>query len=102
MSHSQLVSSYILLEEVVSKLKLPEVKMGRFESLTPMFQKINLRKTNRICYSKSRVMGFLRSSNKEIKKMNNDKVGAPFQYSDSYVQFLAFLKIGLKIPYRMV
>ena len=34
--------------------------------------------------------------------MNNDKVGAPFQYSDSYVQFLAFLKIGLKIPYRMV
>ncbi|MGB8034391.1 MAG: hypothetical protein WCF03_11295, partial [Nitrososphaeraceae archaeon] len=96
MSHSQLVSSYI------SKLKLPEVKMGRFESLTPMFQKINLRKTNRICYSKSRVMGFLRSSNKEIKKMNNDKVGAPFQYSDSYVQFLAFLKIGLKIPYRMV
>ena len=42
------------------------------------------------------------SSNEEIKKMNNDKVGAPFQYSDSYVQFLAFLKIGLKIPYRMV
>ena len=25
-----------------------------------------------------------------------------FQYSDSYVQFLAFLKIGFKIPYRMV
>jgi hypothetical protein len=46
-------------------------------------------------------MGFLRSSNKEIK-INNDKVGAPFQYSDCYVQFLAFLKIGLKIPYRMV
>jgi hypothetical protein len=34
--------------------------------------------------------------------MNNGKVGAPFQYSDSYVQFLAFLKIGFKIPYRMV
>ena len=45
---------------------------------------------------------FLKSSNKEIKKMNNDKVGAPFQYSDSYGQFLAFLKIGFKIPYRMV
>jgi hypothetical protein len=30
--------------------------------------------------------------------MNNGKVGAPFQYSDSYVQFLAFLKIGFKIP----
>ena len=45
---------------------------------------------------------FLKSSNKEIKKMNNDKVGAPFQYPDSYIQFLAFLKIGFKIPYRMV
>jgi Transposase DDE domain len=45
---------------------------------------------------------FLKSSNKEIKKMNIGKVGAPFQYSDSYIQFLAFLKIGFKIPYRMV
>jgi hypothetical protein len=34
--------------------------------------------------------------------MNIGKVGAPFQYSDSYVWFLAFLKIGFKIPYRMV
>jgi hypothetical protein len=47
-------------------------------------------------------LSFIKSSNKEIKKMNIDKVGAPFQYSDSYVQFLAFLKIGFKIPYRMV
>jgi len=47
-------------------------------------------------------VAFLKSSNKEIKEMNNGKVGAPFQYSDSYVQFLAFLKIGFKIPYRMV
>ena len=34
--------------------------------------------------------------------MNNGKVGAPFQYSDRHVQFLAFLKIGFKIPHRMV
>jgi hypothetical protein len=47
-------------------------------------------------------VSFLKSSNKEIKKMNIGKVGAPFQYSDSYVRFLAFLKIGLKIPSRMV
>jgi hypothetical protein len=47
-------------------------------------------------------LSFIKSSNKEIKKMNNDKVGAPFQYSDSYVQFLAFLKIGFKIPHQMV
>ena len=31
-------------------------------------------------------VSFLKSSNTEIKKMNNGKVGAPFQYSDSYVQ----------------
>ncbi|MGA9153271.1 MAG: hypothetical protein WBZ36_22055, partial [Candidatus Nitrosopolaris sp.] len=30
-------------------------------------------------------VSFLKSSNKEIKKMNIGKVGAPFQYSDSYV-----------------
>lgn len=47
-------------------------------------------------------VSFLKSSNEEIKKMNKGKVGAPFQHSDSYVQFLAFLKIGFKIPYRMV
>jgi hypothetical protein len=47
-------------------------------------------------------VSFLKSANDEIKKMNKGKVRAPFQYSDSYVQFLAFLKIGLKIPYRMV
>ena len=47
-------------------------------------------------------VSFLKSSNKEIKKMNIGKVGAPFQYFDSYVQFLAFLKIGFKVPYRMV
>ena len=47
-------------------------------------------------------VSFLKSSNKEIKKMNIGKVGAPFQYSDSYVRFLAFLKIGFKISYRMV
>jgi hypothetical protein len=32
-------------------------------------------------------VSFIKSSNKEIKKMNIDKVGAPFQYSDSYVQW---------------
>ena|SRR5215813_2910457 len=45
---------------------------------------------------------FLKSPNKEIKNMNIDKIGAPFQYSESYVRFLAFLKIGFRIPYRMV
>ena len=47
-------------------------------------------------------ISFLRSSNKEILKMNHGKVGAPFEYSRTYIQFLAFLKIGFKIAYRTV
>jgi len=42
-------------------------------------------------------IGFLRSSNREIKNMNKGKIGAPFEYSRTYIQFLAFLKIGFKI-----
>ena len=45
---------------------------------------------------------FLKSANVEIKKMNEGKVGAPFKYSDSYIHFLAFLKIGFKIPFHTV
>lgn len=47
-------------------------------------------------------LGFLKSQNREIRKMNNGKVGAPFEYSHTYIQFLAFLKIGFKISYRTV
>jgi hypothetical protein len=39
-------------------------------------------------------IGFLGSSNSEIKNMNNGKIGASFEYSRTYIQFLAFLKIG--------
>ena len=47
-------------------------------------------------------IGFLRSSKREIKNMNKGKVGAPFEYSYTYIQFLAFLKTGFKISYRTV
>ena len=47
-------------------------------------------------------LDFIRSYNEDIKNMNKNKVGAPFQYSDNYIQFLAFLKIGFKIPYCTV
>ena len=47
-------------------------------------------------------VGFLKSSNKDIVKMNKGKVGAPFEYSNSYIHFLAFIKIGFKIAYRTV
>jgi hypothetical protein len=44
----------------------------------------------------------LGSSKREIKNMNKGKVGAPFEYLHTYIQFLAFLKIGFKISYRTV
>jgi hypothetical protein len=47
-------------------------------------------------------IGFLKSSTREIKNMNKGKVGAPFEYSRTYIQFLAFLKTGFKISYRTV
>lgn len=47
-------------------------------------------------------IGFLKSQSNEIKKMNDGKVGAPFEYSHTYIQFLAFLKIGFRIAYRTV
>jgi hypothetical protein len=47
-------------------------------------------------------VSFLKSANDEIKKMNKAKVGAPFQYPYSYIEFVAFLKVGFKIPYRTV
>ena len=48
-------------------------------------------------------IGFIKSWNKEIRNMNEGEVGAPFEYSHSYIHFLlAFLKIGFKIAYRTV
>jgi hypothetical protein len=47
-------------------------------------------------------IGFVRSSKREIKNMNKGKVGAPFEHSHTYIQFLAFLKVGFKISYRTV
>lgn len=47
-------------------------------------------------------ISFLKSTKREIKNMNKGKVGAPFEYSRTYIQFLAFLKIGFKISYRTV
>jgi hypothetical protein len=34
--------------------------------------------------------------------MNQGKVGAPFEYSHSYIHFLGFIEIGFKIAYRTV
>lgn len=41
---------------------------------------------------------FLRSE----KKMNQDMVAAPFEYSDTYIEFLAILNVGFKVAYRTI
>jgi hypothetical protein len=45
--------------------------------------------------------GFLKSWNMEIKGMNQGKVGDPFEYSYSYMHFLAFIRIEFRILYRL-
>ena len=47
-------------------------------------------------------IGFIKSQRRELANMNKKKVGRPFLYPDSYVQFLAFIKIGFSISYRTV
>jgi len=47
-------------------------------------------------------LGFADSWKKELKSMNKRKVGRPFDFPDSYIEFLSFLKVGFDIPYRMV
>ncbi|MGB9167398.1 MAG: IS5 family transposase [Nitrososphaeraceae archaeon] len=47
-------------------------------------------------------IGFIKLQRRELVTMNKKKVGRPFLYPDSYVQFLAFLKIGFSISYRTV
>ena len=47
-------------------------------------------------------IGFIKSQRRELTNMNKKKVGRPFLYPDSYVEFLAFIKIGFSISYRTV
>ena len=48
-------------------------------------------------------ISFLGLDKREIKNMNKGKVrSTPFEYSSTYIKFLAFLKIGFKISYRTV
>ncbi|HJS63777.1 MAG TPA: transposase [Nitrososphaeraceae archaeon] len=47
-------------------------------------------------------MGLSNHRDEKLVTMNKKKVGRPFLYPDSYVQFLSFLKIGFSISYRTV
>ena len=47
-------------------------------------------------------IGFIKSQRRKLVKMNKKKIGRPFLYPDSRVQFLAFIKTVFSISYRTV
>ena len=44
----------------------------------------------------------LTSWKEELRAMNRDKLGRPYEFPNSYISFLAFMKVGFDIPYRTV
>ena len=47
-------------------------------------------------------IGFLKSTKREIKNMNKGKVGAPFEYSHTFIQFSSVSQNRIQISYRTV
>lgn len=47
-------------------------------------------------------LGFASSWKNELKLMNKHKVGRPFDFPDSYIEFLGFVKVGFHATYRTV
>lgn len=45
-------------------------------------------------------LGSLTSWKEEPDSMNREKLGRPFEFPNSYISFLGFLKVGIDIPYR--
>jgi len=47
-------------------------------------------------------LGFGRHWNDELEGMNSEKRGRPYEFPDSYIEFLSFFKVGLNTPYRVI
>ena len=47
-------------------------------------------------------LGFAKSWKRELEAMNSDKKGRPYEFPDSYIEFLSFFKVGLNAPYRVI
>lgn len=45
-------------------------------------------------------LGLLTSWRGELDAMNREKLGRPFEFPNSYISFLAFVKVGFDVPYR--
>ena len=46
-------------------------------------------------------LGFGRHWNDELEGMNSEKRGRPYEFPDSYIEFLSFFRVGLNTPYRV-
>ena len=47
-------------------------------------------------------LGFGRHWNDEQEGMNSEKRGRPYEFPDSYIEFLSFFRVGLNTPYRVI
>lgn len=47
-------------------------------------------------------LGFAKGWNDELKDMNKEKRGRPYEFPDSYIEFLSFFRVGLNVPYRVI
>jgi hypothetical protein len=47
-------------------------------------------------------LGFADTWKGELRSMNKHKVGRPFDFPDSYIEFLVFVKVGFDAPYRII
>lgn len=45
-------------------------------------------------------LGQLTSWREELDAMNSEKLGRPYEFPNSYISFLSFVKVGFDIPYR--
>ena len=45
-------------------------------------------------------LGLLSSWREELDGMNREKLGRPFEFPNSYIAFLGFVKVGFDVPYR--
>jgi transposase len=47
-------------------------------------------------------LGFASNWNRELEGMNREKFGRPYEFPDSYIEFLSFFKVGFNAPYRVI
>ncbi|MDG6940989.1 MAG: IS5 family transposase, partial [Nitrososphaerota archaeon] len=47
-------------------------------------------------------LGFASRWNDELEGMNGDKTGRPYEFPESYIEFLSFFRVGFNAPYRVI